>query len=294
SSQAARGACSAEAETSGFRADFPSAGTSGTLDEPVPPSDNGESYAPGAARRASGAAPRAGRGAIFVKRSTAVAALGIAAVAAGAAMLAVRPGKESWAVVESYCLDCHNRTDRTAGLAFDALSPDRIGDDAETWEAAIRKLRSGLMPPAGAPRPDAKTVTRLVSWLEHELDTAAGKAGPGRVSLRRLNRREYAHAIRDLLALEIDPAALLPDDNVEGYFDNNADALQVSPAFIDQYVNAARHIALEAVGDLDALPETVTYGDVANMVISLPPQGAPGTGRQQHHIEGMPFGTRGG
>ena len=209
-------------------------------------------------------------------------------------MFAMRPGQESWAVVETYCLDCHNRTDRTAGLALDVLSPDHIGDDAETWEAAIRKLTSGLMPPAGAPRPDAETVSELVAWLEHEIDTAAGRAGPGRVSLRRLNRREYAYAIRDLLALEIDPALLLPEDNVEGYFDNNADALQVSPAFIDQYVNAARQVALEAVGDLDALPETITYGDVANMVISLPPQGAPGTGRQQHHIEGMPFGTRGG
>ena len=114
------------------------------------------------------------------------------------------------------------------------------------------------------------------------------------MSLRRLNRREYAHAIHDLLALDVDPAALLPQDNVEGHFDNNADALQVSPSFVDQYVYAAREIALEAIGDLEAPPVTTTYGDPANMVISLPPQGAPGTGRQQHHVEGMPFGTRGG
>jgi hypothetical protein len=174
------------------------------------------------------------------------------------------------------------------------MSPDRIAEDAETWEAAIRKLRGGLMPPAGEPRPDRRTVARLVSWLENEIDTAASEPAPGRVSLRRLNRREYAHAIRDLLALDIDSAALLPEDNVEGHFDNNADALQVSPAFVDQYIDAAREIALEAVGDLDAPPVTTTYGDVANMVISLPPRGAPGTGRQQHHIEGMPFGTRGG
>jgi hypothetical protein len=112
--------------------------------------------------------------------------------------------------------------------------------------------------------------------------------------LRRLNRREYAHAIRDLLALDIDAATLLPEDNVKGHFDNNADALQVSPAFVDQYVYAAREIALEAIGNRDAPPVTTTYGDVANMVISLPPRGAPGTGRQQHHIEGLPFGTRGG
>ena len=173
------------------------------------------------------------------------------------------------------------------------MSPEHIAADAQTWEAAIRKLRGGLMPPAGAPRPETEAVAELVSWLEDEIDSAAAVA-PGRVSMRRLNRREYEYAIRDLLALEVDAAALLPEDNVEGYFDNNADALQVSPAFVDQYVYAARQVAIEAVGNLDALPETITYGDPANMVISLPPQGAPGTGRQQHHIEGMPFGTRGG
>ncbi len=232
----------------------------------------------------------------MVKRGTAIASVGVIAAAAGVATVALRdvPGGDSWSVVETYCVDCHNRVDRTADLAFDALSPEHIADDAETWEAAIRKLRGGLMPPAGAPRPDREAVVELVSWLESEIDEAARKPPAGRVSLRRLNRREYAHAIRDLLALEIDPAALLPEDNVEGYFDNNADALQVSPAFVDQYVEAARRIALEAVGDVDALPVTTTYGDVANMVISLPPQGAPGTGRQKHHIAGMPFGTRGG
>jgi hypothetical protein len=112
--------------------------------------------------------------------------------------------------------------------------------------------------------------------------------------MRRLNRREYAHAIRDLLALEVDPAVLLPQDNVAGYYDNNGDALQVSPAFVNQYIDAARAVALEAVGDAKALPIATTYGDPANMVISLPPDGAPGTGRQQHHLPGMPFGTRGG
>ena len=117
---------------------------------------------------------------------------------------------------------------------------------------------------------------------------------PGRVPLRRLNRREYENAIRDLLGLNIDARAWLPDDNVKGHFDNDAAALQVSPNFIDQYIYAARAVALEAVGNPKAPAETTTYGDVANMVISLPPSGAPGTGRQQHHLEGMPFGTRGG
>jgi hypothetical protein len=174
------------------------------------------------------------------------------------------------------------------------MSSDRIAADAETWEAAIRKLRGGLMPPAGARRPDSETAAELVSWLENEIDSSVTEPSPGRVSLRRLNRREYAYAIRDLIGLHIDAEALLPADNVEGYFDNNADALQVSPAFVDQYIFAAREIALEAVGDMDAPPVMTTYGDAANMVISLPPRADAGTGRQQHHLPGMPFGTRGG
>ena len=199
-----------------------------------------------------------------------------------------------WAVIEHYCVDCHNGVELAGGRAFDRMSPERIAEEAQTWEAAIRKLRGGLMPPAGGRRPDSQAVTELVSWLASEIDTAAREPAPGRVSLRRLNRREYAYAVRDLLALRIDPAALLPEDNVEGHFDNNANALQVSPAFVNQYISAAREIALEAVGNAQAPPVTTTYGDPANMVISLPPQGAPGTGRQQHHIRGMPFGTRGG
>jgi uncharacterized protein DUF1592/uncharacterized protein DUF1588/uncharacterized protein DUF1585/uncharacterized protein DUF1587/uncharacterized protein DUF1595 len=222
--------------------------------------------------------------------------VGAVAVAGGGfyAWHEAHDGDAEWAVVEHYCFDCHNRDDLAGGRAFDALSPDHIAADAENWELAIRKLRAGLMPPAGAPHPDARTVDRLASWLEDEIDAAADEPAPGRVSLRRLNRREYANAIRDLVGLEVDPALLLPEDNVEGYFDNNADALQVSPAFVSQYVDAARAIALEAVGDAQALPIATTYGDPANMVISLPPDPAPGTGLQQHHLPGMPFGTRGG
>jgi hypothetical protein len=204
--------------------------------------------------------------------------------------------QEQWAVVEKYCFECHNYAEMAGNRAFDRMSPDNIAGDAETWEKAIRKVRSGLMPPAGNPRPDGEAVAELVGWLESEIDSAAADAppSPGRVSLHRLNRREYAHAIRDLLALNVDPAEWLPEDNVAGHFDNDADALQVSPAFVNQYVDAARAIAQEAVGDLDAPPIRTTYGDPANMVISLPPDGAPGTGRQQHHLKGLPFGTRGG
>jgi hypothetical protein len=202
--------------------------------------------------------------------------------------------EENWSVVEHYCFDCHNGVDLAGGKAFDAMSPDHIAADADTWEIAIQKLNSGYMPPAGASRPEGDDLVTLASWLADEIDSAVDEPAPGRVSLRRLNRREYTYAIRDLLALDIDAAALLPRDNVEGNYDNNADALQVSPAFVDQYIYAAREIAHEAVGNLDAPPVLTTYGDVANMVISLNPRGAQGTGRQQHHLPGMPFGTRGG
>ena len=233
---------------------------------------------------------------ILVKRSVTAAILTICGVLGSVTAVAAQdnPRQSQWSVIEDYCIGCHNNQVRAGGKAFDLMSPDRIALDAETWEAALRKLRGGLMPPAGARRPDSQSVAELVSWLENEIDTGVGDPEPGRVALRRLNRREYAYAIRDLLGFNIDAEALLPEDNIEGNFDNNAAALQVSPSFVDQYVYAARAVALEAVGNPETPAVTTTYGDVANMVISLPPRGAPGTGKQQHRIEGMPFGTRGG
>jgi Protein of unknown function (DUF1592)/Protein of unknown function (DUF1588)/Protein of unknown function (DUF1595)/Protein of unknown function (DUF1585)/Protein of unknown function (DUF1587)/Planctomycete cytochrome C len=210
------------------------------------------------------------------------------------------------ALIDQYCLGCHSDRLKSGGLALSALNLDAPGNDVqspgspgspgsnEIAEKVIRKLRGGLMPPAGAKRPDRQAAADFVSWLENEIDSHATAPHPGRVPLRRLNRREYGYAIRDLLGLNIDATAWLPDDNIKGNFDNNAAALQVSPNFIDQYVYAARAVAEEAIGNPKAPAETITYGDVANMVISLPPSGEPGTGRQQHHIEGMPFGTRGG
>jgi len=198
------------------------------------------------------------------------------------------------ALLDQYCLGCHSDRVRSGGLALSELNLDAPGQSAEIGEKVIRKLRGGLMPPGGAKRPDGRAVAEFVSWLENTIDTAATESKPGRVALRRLNRREYGYAIRDLIGLNIDATAWLPDDNIKGNFDNNAAALQVSPNFIDQYIYAARAVALEAIGNPKAPAETITYGDVANMVISLPPSGAPGTGRQQHRLEGMPFGTRGG
>ena len=197
------------------------------------------------------------------------------------------------ALVDQYCVGCHSERGKAGGLVLAGLDLN-APQNAETAEKVIRKLRGGLMPPAGVRRPEKQSAAAFVSWLENEIDVKSVDAAPGRVPLRRLNRREYQNAVRDLLALDVDAKKLLPDDNVKGNFDNNASALQVSPNFIDQYIYAARAIALEAIGDPKAKPILTTYGDPANMVISLPPQGAPGTGRQQHRLEGMPFGTRGG
>jgi mono/diheme cytochrome c family protein len=198
------------------------------------------------------------------------------------------------ALIDQYCLACHSDRVRSGGLAISELDFTNVSQHAEIAEKVIRKLRGGLMPPAGVRRPDNQATAQLVSWLEREIDAKAVEAPAGRVAMRRLNRREYAYAIRDLLGLNIDAALWLPADNVKGHFDNNAAALQVSPAFVDQYINAARAVAVEALGNPKAPPVATTYGDVANMVISLPPSGEPGTGRQQHRLEGMPFGTRGG
>ena len=204
------------------------------------------------------------------------------------------PAASARALVKEYCVGCHSDTTKMGGLAISQLDLDAVGQHAEVAEKVIRKLRAGMMPPPGAKRPDGTSIAQMTAWLEKEIDAAATESRPGRVEMRRLNRREYTYVIRDLLGIHIDAEALLPTDDHKGNFDNNASTLQVSPAFIDQYVSAAREISKQAVGDIEAPPVTTTYGDVENMVISLPPRAAPGTARQQHHVPGMPLGTRGG
>ena len=216
------------------------------------------------------------------------------ATASGTAQTAgAAPAAGQTGLVNQYCIGCHSERGKAGGLVLQGIALDD-GQHAEIAEKVIRKLRGGLMPPAGQRRPDTKSVASFVASLETAIDAASVAAAPGRVPLRRLNRREYENAVRDLIGLDVDAKKLLPDDNVKGNFDNNATALQVSPNFIDQYIYAARSVAMDAIGNRKAPPTTTTFGDVANMVISLPPSGAPGTGRQQHHLEGMPLGTRGG
>ena len=183
------------------------------------------------------------------------------------------------ALINQYCVGCHNDRLKSGGLTLTALNLDDPQQSAEIGEKVIRKLRGGLMPPAGAKRPDSHAAAEFVTWLETRIDGGATESKPGRVALRRLNRREYANAVRDLLGLNIDATAWLPEDNVKGHFDNDAAALQVSPNFIDQYIYAARAVALEAIGNPKAPAETTTYGDVANMIISLPPMKSRPSGR---------------
>jgi len=185
-----------------------------------------------------------------------------------------------------YCVSCHNSRAKTpataSGVVFDGIDPARLADNSAMWEKVIRRLRTRAMPPAGVPRPDEATYTSLVSHIETTLDrAAAAHPDPGRPSVHRLNRAEYANAIRDLLALEVDPVALLPpDDSVNG-FDNNADMLSVSPALLERYLAAAGTISAIAVGSPNIAASSETYrirGDASQ------------TGRN----EALPPGTRGG
>ena len=158
---------------------------------------------------------------------------------------------ETRALLDRYCVGCHNERLLTAGLALDTLDASTPATDADVWERVIQKLRTGTMPPAGRPRPDVVTYHAAVARLEAAIDRVATVTpNPGRTgTIHRLNRTEYRHAIRDLLALDIDVAALLPgDETSDTGFDNNADVLSISTAQLERYLSAARHITRLATG----------------------------------------------
>jgi mono/diheme cytochrome c family protein len=186
------------------------------------------------------------------------------------------------AMFTRYCTACHNSTALTAGLDLSKVDLNQIPQNADVLEKVVRKLQGRMMPPPGMPRPDEATTEAFLAWTQSHLDQAAAKApDPGRVVLHRLNRDEYANAVRDLFAMEVSPAALLPQDDTSDGFDNIADVLQTSPVFLDQYISAARTVAIQAVGD-DKMRSTT---------LALKPK--PGLS-QGAHIEGLPLGTRGG
>src|SRR5262245_3226775 len=159
-----------------------------------------------------------------------------------------------------YCVRWHNERTQTASLMLDKMDLTNIPAGAEVWEKVVRKLRTNAMPPPGMPRPDRAISDAMVELLETALDSEAGRhPDPGRKVAHRLNRSEYANAIRDLLALEIDSASLLPPDDSGYGFDNNADVLSVSPALTERYLAAARKISQIAVGDPTIHPITETF-----------------------------------
>ncbi len=182
--------------------------------------------------------------------------------------------------IDHYCFNCHNRDDLTAGLSLQGLDLAKAGDSAEIWEKVVRKLRVGMMPPADAPRPPEPERQAVVSWLEARLDDAA-RPDPGPALVRRLNRAEYEHAIRDLLHLDVDATALLPPDDSAYGFDNNAEALGTSPVLVEQYLSAAGKVAALAVGDPSTGPAAQTFRVRQDASQNVP-------------IAGMPIGTEGG
>ncbi|MBX5460048.1 MAG: DUF1592 domain-containing protein [Steroidobacteraceae bacterium] len=190
--------------------------------------------------------------------------------------------EDHWGFLDKYCSKCHNATDWAGGVAFDTMDRENIPADAEVWEHAIRKLRGQLMPPAGEPQPPPAARKSFISFMENTLDAAAAEhPNPGRVALHRLNRKEYANAVEDLLKVKVNVNDLLPEDNKSDGFDNVANVLQVTPAFLDNYVAAARMVAIQAIGDKTARPVGTQY---------FPRN----SGNQHFHIEGLPLGTRGG
>ncbi len=192
------------------------------------------------------------------------------------------PASPQHALINQYCVTCHNERAKTAGLMLDKLDIDHAGEHADAWEKVVRKLRGGMMPPQGMPRPDQASIDGLITWLQTSLDQAeAAHPDPGRAPLHRLNRTEYANAIRDLLGLKVDVSDLLPADDESNGFDNIAEVLRVSPSLLEAYLAASREVSSLAVGDPKTGPVSASY--------RVPPDMA-----QDEHIEGLPLGTRGG
>lgn len=182
-------------------------------------------------------------------------------------------------LVGRYCMSCHDAEEHVAGLSFADMSLDNIGRNAATWEKVLRKVGAGVMPPLNSPRPDAAELTAFISEVSSKLDQNAAPLPPP--TLRRLNRTEYANAIRDLIGLEIAAEDYLPPDSATAGFDNIAHVQSSSPALIQSYIDAGMKISRIATGD-------------PHLELSRAVYRAPGKLRQGAHIEGLPLGTRGG
>jgi len=201
---------------------------------------------------------------------------------AHAPVSAALPAAEQTALVGQYCAGCHSERGKAGGLSLAGFDASKADQHAEVAEKIIRKLRAGMMPPAGARRPEAALLEKLTVALETKIDTAAAlHPNPGRRPFQRLNRAEYAAAVHDLLDLDVDVTAYLPPDTISKGFDNVADVQTFSPALMDGYLRAASQISRLAVGDRNASGTSVTYK-------------IGRTASQMRHVEGAPIGTRGG
>src|SRR5438477_4209779 len=186
------------------------------------------------------------------------------------------------ATLTRYCATCHNERTKAGGLALDHMDFDNIPAGAAVWEKSLKKMRVGMMPPPAAAQPDAATRGSLISWLTTTLDTAAlEKPNPGRPVLHRLNRAEYANAVRDLLALDVDPSTLLPPDDSAYGFDNVGDVLGMSPVLLERFMESANKVSALAIGDPDI--------GVAAQTFHIRQDAS-----QDTHVEGLPIGTVGG
>ena len=211
-------------------------------------------------------------------------AAGASSPAAGAAAR-LEPSTASTyrAVLDRYCVTCHNTRLRTAHLTLDTVDIHDLGAEAPVWEKVVQKLRAREMPPPRRPRPAPETYEAFASWLEAGLDrSAAAQPNPGRPALHRLNRVEYTNAIRDLLGVEVDARSLLPADDMAFGFDNIADALAFSPGLLERYLLAARRVSRLAIGDASPRPGVETYRLSKSLV------------QDDRMSEELPFGTRGG
>jgi len=216
----------------------------------------------------------------------AVASLGLRAGHAAAGSQASAPAQgeaplTGQALVQRYCITCHSARAQTGGLSLEGLDPAAAASQSDVWEKVVMKLRGGMMPPVGMPRPDEAALDGFVASVEQRLDAVALAApNPGHKPIHRLNRTEYGNAVRDLLALEVDVADLLPADDESHGFDNIAGVLRISPSLLEQYLTAARRVSSLAVG---------TDTEVVRLAYRVPPDDS-----QQDEVDGLGLGTRGG
>lgn len=223
---------------------------------------------------------------VFLKWTVFMLAISPAAFAARPQQQSAAPDaaqvQANEALVKRYCVSCHSEKLKTGGLVLENLDLSHVSAHAETLEKVIRKIGTGSMPPQGMPRPDKATLDGFATWLETSIDhDALAKPNPGRATLHRLNRTEYANAIKDILGLEIDGASLLPNDDESYGFDNIADVLKTSPALLERYMSASWNISRLAVGDQAIVADTTIYRARPDL-------------SQDDYLEGFPLGTRGG